>query len=230
MNREATGFVPANLRGNLMRGQRLLRHLVALSIAFGAGTANASELAELPSEVLADLVAEVEQSDADRATKLGVLKLLSGDVRADVRARVAEAAACLWPDSKDQSLELVRSLAHDGSTKVRAAAANGLTRILYLASPAERVELVCNFAVAETPAERLALARALSSRVPVLVADLAIEQLANDDDPEIRAAAIRAGLQRIDEHPQIYRRLATERAADSDRNVRRAAKRLLGRA
>ncbi|HVJ19053.1 MAG TPA: hypothetical protein VM686_26720 [Polyangiaceae bacterium] len=213
-----------------MRGQRLLRHLVALSIAFGAGSASAAELAELPSEVLSDLVSEVEQSDTDTDTKLSVLKLLSSDVRGDVRASVAEAAGHLWPDNKEDSLALVRALAQDGSTKVRAAAANGLTRMLYLASPAERVEVVCTFAVADAPAERLALARALSSHVPVLVADLALEQLANDDEPEIRAAAVRAALQRIDEAPATYRRLAAERIADPDRNVRRAAKRLLGRA
>ncbi len=213
-----------------MRGQRLLRHLVALSIALGAGTASAAELAELPSEVLSDLVSEVEQSDTDETTKLGVLKLLARDTRGDVRARVAEAAACLWPESREAALELLRKLAHDSSMKVRVAAANGLTRVLYLASPSERVEVVCDFAVAEAPAERLAMARALSSRVPVLVADLALQELATDTVPEIRAAALRAAQQRLEEGPATYRRLAEERITDSDRNVRRAARRLLGRA
>jgi hypothetical protein len=213
-----------------MRGQRLFGHLVALSIALGTGTAGASELAELPSEVLADIVSEVEQSETDRDTRLGVLRLLSRDARGDVRARVAEAAACLWPDGKEEALELVRSLAHDGSPKVRAGAANGLSRALYLASPAERIEVVCNFAIAEAPAERLAMARALSSSVPVLVADLALQQLASDAQPEIRAAALRAALNRLEEDPATYRRLAEELVTDSDRNVRRAARRLLARA
>jgi hypothetical protein len=211
-----------------MRRQRLLGHLVALSIAFGAGTASAAELDALPSEVISDLVAEVEQSDTDRGTKLGVLRLLARDSRADVRVRVAEAAACLWHESKEEALDLVRLLAHDGSPKVAAAAANGLTRMLYLASPAERIELVCNFAIADAPAERLAMARALSSRVPVLVADLALQQLSSDAEPEIRATALRSAQQRMKEDPATYRRMAEERITDSDRTVRRAARRLLG--
>lgn len=215
-----------------MRGRRLLfRHLVALSITLGAGSASAAtELEELPAEVLSDVVAEVEQSDADTATKLGVLRLLARDARDSVRARVAEAASCLWSGGKHEALELLRSLAGDRAAKVQAAVANGLTRILYVASPAERVELVCNWTVAERDAERLAIARALSSSVPVLVADLAIRELAADTGPEIRAAAIRAALQRFAEDPAGYRALAEERIADPDRGVRRAARRLLGRA
>jgi hypothetical protein len=213
-----------------MRGQRLFRHLVALSIALGTGAASAAELDELPGDVLSDLVSEVEQADTDQRSKLGVLTLLAGDTRGDVRARVAEAAACLWPESKEDALELVRSLAHDKQPKVRAAAANGLMRLLYLASPAERVELVCTWTVAESVAERLTMARALSSKVPVLVTDLALDQLSNDLDPEVRAAAMRAALLRFDEDPLTYRRLAEERLADPDRNARRAARRLLARA
>ena len=68
MSRNAAGLNPTIQRG-LMRGKRLLRHLVAVSIVLGAGTAGAREVAELPSEVLSDLVSEVEQSDADRDTK-----------------------------------------------------------------------------------------------------------------------------------------------------------------
>jgi hypothetical protein len=215
-----------------MRGKRLLfRHLVALSIALGAGNAGAAAaLEELPGEVLSDLVSDVEQSDSDKSTKLAVLNLLALDSRDEVRARVAEAASCLWPHGKLEALELLRTLARDRAAKVRAAAANGLTRVLYLASPAERVELVCNWTVEDASAERMAIARALSSQVPVLVADLALEQLSNDADPEIRAAALRAAQQRFGEDPRTYRRLAEERTTDPDRAVRRAARRLLGQA
>ena len=213
-----------------MRGKRLLRHLVAASIVLGTGAASANELAELPSEVLYDLVSEVEQSDEDRSTKLRVLKALAHDERDEVRARVAEAAAYLWTDTQDEALELLRTLAGDDAPKVRAAAANGLTRVLYLASPAERFDLVCNWTVAESGAERMAMARALSSKVPALVADLALEVLSSDPDAEIRSAALRAAAQRFDEDPATYRRIAEERSADSDRGVRRAARRLLGRA
>jgi hypothetical protein len=214
-----------------MRGKHLLfRHLVALSVALSAGSAQAkTELAELPSELLADLVSEVEQSDADRGSRLGVLRLLAHDERDEVRARVAEAASWLWSSDDPSALDLLRSLVHDPASKVRAAAANGLTRALYLASPVERVELVCNFATSASAAERLAVARALSSRVPVLVADLALEQLANDSEAEIRAAAVRAALERLEEAPDTYRRLAQDLREDSDRSVRRAARRLLGR-
>jgi hypothetical protein len=204
--------------------------VVALSIALGTSGAAAAELAELPSEVLADLVAEIEQSDEERGIKLGVLRLLAHDPRGEVRARVVEAAACLWPESREAALELVRALGSDREDKVRVAAANSLTRLLYLASPAERVELVCSWTIAEGAPERLSMARALSSRVPVLVADLALRQLATDGDPEIRAAAIRAALQRYEDDPRTYRHLGQEHLRDPDRAVRRAARRLLAHA
>jgi hypothetical protein len=71
------------------------------------------------------------------------------------------------------------------------------------------------------------MARALRTRTPVFVADLALDGLAEDPDPRVRADAARAMARRIHEAPDAYARKLTALSIDSDPRVGRTAERLL---
>jgi hypothetical protein len=161
--------------------QRVLKHLAALSVAASCGMIDpSSSLLEIPAELVTDIVAETEELGWSSEDRARMLHLLTSDPRALVRARVAEAAPNLWLGSPVAAEHLVRDLAKDRSPKVRRAAGQGLAAILERASSIERVELVCQWTVSTNAWERAAVARALDSLTPVLVTDLAIEQLASD--------------------------------------------------
>lgn len=210
--------------------QRVLKHLAALSVAASCGMIDpASSLLEIPADLVTDIVAETEELGWSSEDRARVLHLLTSDPRALVRARVAEAAPNLWLGSPAASERLVRELAKDRSPKVRRAAGQGLAAILERASPIERVELVCQWTVSTNALERAAVARALDSLTPVLVTDLAIEQLAADSSPEVRLCAARAAARHFEENPALYSHVARELASDLNRSVRRTARQLLDR-
>ena len=71
------------------------------------------------------------------------------------------------------------------------------------------------------------MARALQARTPVFVSDLALEELANDADADVRAATARAMARRIHEAPREYKQTLARLAEDRDPRVERTARRLL---
>lgn len=210
--------------------QSILRHLAAVSIAVSGGAADVrAELSEIPVEVVSEVVDDAESDDWHPEDRLSVLSLLAQDGRGTVRARVAEAMAALWPAAPPEAEVILRDLAHDRSANVRSGAARGLALALEHASPLERLHLVCEWTISECPAERAALAEALSSRTPVFVTDLVIEQLARDPEAGVRRAALKAAAGHFDERPELYHRVAASLVSDPDRHVRHAARRLASR-
>jgi hypothetical protein len=196
--------------------RRLLTRLAAaVTLAIGTGTAGGA-LAALPEEVLADWVEAELENEPETP-----LRAVSNADRAAARAQAI--VTSLWLRKKDDGESLLQTLSRHESAAVRIGAAAALGKIIELASPFERVELVCRWTISEDPFERTAVARALGLPTPVLVADLAIAELSHDPVPEVRAAVIRAIKNHFHEDPALFAQMVSELAVDSEPAVRRAA-------
>jgi hypothetical protein len=211
--------------------QKLLRHLALASISLSSGASTAAAaLAEIPDDVASDLIDEIDDTDETSwgvHDRVGALMLLTHDPRAVVRARVARSARTLWDNAPDEALELVRQLLRDPSENVVQAASATLSELIERASPARRIEIVCDFTVSEETAERVAIGRALSRGTPVFVTDIAIAELSRDKNAEVRALALIAAERHFREAPGTYHALAMTASTDADATVRAAAHRLL---
>jgi len=72
--------------------QRILRYLAAVAIAVSAGDVDpAPRLEQVPENVLADVVGELDGPDVEEQDRWRMLALLSGDIRPAVHKRVARA-------------------------------------------------------------------------------------------------------------------------------------------
>lgn len=136
----------------------------------------------------------------------------------------------LWPSATAEAADELRRLARDGSDSVRINAAVALARAIERASAPERIDLVCTWALSTHRDERLALARALTWSTPVFVADLVLEQLAEDDHIAVRAAALAAVAKHFHEDSSAYVRIVSKCVDDPDLNVQRLARALFSRA
>jgi hypothetical protein len=146
-----------------------------------------------------------------------------------VRERIAELTGSLWPAvSPPAAKQVLGTLSSDVSARVRAAAGRALQVVLEHAAPVDRIELVSTWATHEDPHRRAAIAHALGAPLPLFITDLAIEALANDDEPEVRVAALAAAAAHFHEAPATYAAIAQAHVIkDSDERVRHAARRLL---
>jgi hypothetical protein len=213
--------------------QGVLKRLASIGIAASCGLVDPkAALAELPANLV---IESVESADDDRTRwapeDLGaLLRLVSHDPRVQVRERVAELTGSLWlavaPGTAHQVLS---ALSSDASARVRAAAGRGLMLVLERAAPADRIELISAWATDDDPHRRAAVAHALSVPLPMFITDLAIEQLANDTEAEVRNAAMAAAEAHFHEAPTVYAAIAQAHTDDEDARVRHAARRLLMR-
>lgn len=205
--------------------RRVLGQLAAVMVAGAAGFAEpAASLRGIPEEIIIDLVDDPENEGVVRS---GLLTLLAADPRARVRERVAGAAAAVGQRSLDDAQALVQRLCSDDSARVRVAAAQSLAAVLAAAPPLARPEIVSLWALSQRTAERAAVARALRRPIAVFVSDLALAELSNDVDPEVRALAARAMARRIHEAPESYGRELQRLRGDPHPRVARTARRLL---
>ena len=213
-----------------MKRPHAVARLTALSLVLTAGTAGAASLRDLPTEVLCDLIDDAEAAETEHPLREQVLRLLTDDQRASVRAQVAQAMGSLWPNASLDASDELRRLARDTSDSVRVSAAVGLARAIERASAPERIDLVCTWAVSADKDERLALARALTWSTPVFVADLVLEQLAEDEHTAVRAAALAAVAKHFHENSSAYVRVVSKCIDDPDVNVQKLARALFKRA
>jgi HEAT repeat protein len=209
---------------------RSVARLTALSLVLTAGTVGAATLRDLPPEVLCDLIDDTEAAEVAQPERSRAAALLTEEDRASVRAQVAAAMGSLWPNPAADAADELRRLARDSSDHVRISAAVGLARAIERASAPERIDLVCTWALSEDRDERLALARALTWSTPVFVADLVLEQLAEDDSIAVRAAALAAVAKHFHEDSSAYVRIVSKCLEDPDTNVRKLARALFKRA
>lgn len=153
--------------------------------------------------------------------------MLANDPPTSVRERTVP-LGCDWGTLPAETIMLLlRQLVNDAAPRVGADAIRSLTAVVALAPPVERVELVYRWVLSSKADERAAIAAALCSPIPVLASDFAIEQLAQDAEPRVRALSGLAAACRFREAPGTYEKVLTRLVADPDRWVRRMADRLL---
>lgn len=216
----------------------VLKRFGVASLAIGA-TAGQPAAAAFADEALVEWIEAERNSAASEAqgTEYDATAWAGADADGDPGWRSADAldaasrsvaaaraaVSALWPRSQDRCEEWIRGLSRDPSAFVRLGAAGALGRVLELAAPVERVEIVCRWTVAEDERERTAIARALAGSVPVFVADLAIPELARDRSPSVRAAVVQAVHAHFAEDPRRYGAILAELSHDPDTTVRDAA-------
>lgn len=211
-------------------GPHAVMRLTALSLVLTAGTASAATLCDIPTEVLCEMIDEAAATERGNPQKARVFSLLRADARPAVRAEVAQAMGSLWPEPGPAAAAELRLLSRDESDSVRISAAVGLARAIERSSAPERIDLVCSWALSTEPDERLALARALTWATPVFVADLVLQQLAQDETATVRAAALAAAARHFHENSAVYTDIVSQCENDSDPNVKRIARAMLKRA
>jgi hypothetical protein len=180
--------------------------------------------------MLCDLIDDTDGAEASQLLRGCTLSDLAADDRVAVRAQAAAAMGNLWPNASSEASDQLRTLARDVSDNVRVSAAVGLARAIERASAPERIDLVCTWALSSSQDERLALARALTWSTPVFVADLVLEQLAEDESSAVRAAALAAVAKHFHEDSSAYVNIVSKCLDDPDPSVQRLARALFSRA
>jgi len=212
-------------------GNPFRRHspwIAALAVTATAGVGRVTRTEDLPTDVvdvLAEEVADRRPGDERRRT----LQVLAHDDRVAVRSHVADLLADSVAPTRDAVSASLGPLAHDTSPDVRAAAAHGLVALLYRAHPIDRSEIACDWTLSESAEMRAAVAGSLASGLPLYFSDLLLEHLARDPDAQVRREAAIALGHRWPELPRRYGSLLIDLAGDSDRGVRRAARRMIQR-
>jgi HEAT repeat protein len=176
------------------------------------------------------LVDEVERSNHELPNRQSVLRRLAFSTSPVIRARVAEAAGALGSEDLGAGLALIKLLSHDSAGSVRAAAARGLAHMIEQLPDALRTAVESEWATARAPGERVVLARALGLSTPSWLTDLAIGELASDQNVAVRRAALQAVGQQLEKNPGAYVGLVVAHLGDADRQVRKNARRALRRA
>jgi HEAT repeat protein len=110
----------------------------------------------------------------------------------------------------------------------RLALAALLPDVLAWMTPLERVELIASWASSTSPQLRLAIARALRHAPPVPGSIVAIEHLAGDPDPAVRAAIAEAAWLRRRESPDDLIAVLHRLAEDDNLFVQEVARLALG--
>jgi hypothetical protein len=197
-------------RLSMVLGTRLLNRLAAASLALGCGS--------LPSDALADWV-EAERRNEPEKTPLEAVST-AGHLAAGARAAVT----AFWSKSHEAGETFVTQLASGDSAALRIAAAAALGQVLELASPMERIEIVCRWTVAEDACQRLSVARALALPIQAFVTDLAIGVLSRDANAEVRVAAAHAARTHARVDPRGFAQILAELASDPVPSVRAAAR------
>jgi hypothetical protein len=207
--------------------------LLASALALGSAFSSDAdpEIGDIPDDTSTEeLFDAVEHADVLGPARERALERLARDHRVAIRSKVAEAAGRLWQDAPSYGLNLLRELANDPLPDVRAAATRGLAYFLDRAPVALRASTESEWAEASSVRERLAVARALGMARHDWLTDLAIQQLALDPNGQVRLAALVGADAHLATDLSSYAQLALSHVSDRDRNVRKAARRLVERA
>jgi hypothetical protein len=172
--------------------QAVLKRLAVMALALATGSApNAGELADVPESAVEPLL-ELSELDGMSSVDRGRLfRLLaahpSAHVRETIAMRLLERPQPLTPDVEATLGALVR----DPHPAVRWTAISWLGSFVRGMDGMDQLALVSEWALAESPSQRLAVACALPRCISP-VAEEALEILAVDEDAAVRAAALHA--------------------------------------
>ena len=128
----------------------------------------------------------------------------------------------------ETSHEQLRRLAEHPDRERRVALAALLPEVVAWMSPLDRIELVSSWATSDSPRLRLAIARSLRHLMPVPGSVTAIEHLATDPDPAVRAAIAEASWLRRREDPERLIEVLHRLAEDDNLFVQEVARLALG--
>jgi hypothetical protein len=210
--------------------QSLMKYLASLSLAAGCGLADPGpSLAQIPARLITELTEDSADADWRDGDRVAVLRLLINDRRAQVRCAVAQALSALRQPLAPDSLDLLQTLALDRAWPVREAAAQALGQGLCRTPVSERVRTACEWSLAETAHQRVAIARALTRAIRVPGVDVILAHLAHDPDPGVRTAALGALAVQLEPEDPVFTEVIHGALEDSERAVRRAAKKLMVR-
>ena len=160
-----------------------------------------------------------------------LVALLSGGADAAATDESARDGSTEEDASSLTSHEQLRRMAEHPDRDRRLSLAALLPEILAWMTPLERIELVASWATSSSPHLRLAIARGLRHMGPVPPvpgALSAIEHLAGDPDPSVRAAIVEAAWLRRREAPDRLIAVLDRLAVDENLFVREVAQLALG--
>ncbi len=149
----------------------------------------------------------------------------------DVRAGAPETTGALEEDTGEISHAQLRRLAEHPDRERRLSLAATLPAVMAWMTPIERMALVSSWATSRSPHLRLAIARALrhmAREAPTPGALSAIEHLAGDPDPAVRAAVAEAAWLRRREDPTRLIAVLHRLAEDDNLFVQEVARLALG--
>jgi len=157
--------------------------------------------------------------------------LAGGDAAADENDSAAPGSAEVAKTAAPANLGDLRGLIEEPDRERRIRIAALLPELLMQMSPLERVDLVAGWATSSSPHLRLAIARTLRhlpARPSIPGSITAIEHLADDPDPSVRAAVAEAAWLRRRESPARLIAVLHRLADDDNLFVREAARLALG--
>jgi HEAT repeat protein len=200
-----------------------LKHVARMAFASSVGLA-AGVLADVPPELLIDILASRDSSDkqSDESNKL--MATLARDGGPAVRAAVAEAVSAN-PEWNEDTLTLLRTLTSDREPGVRAAATAAFVATVEQIPPLPRLELTASWATSEHTSHRITAARSLAGRSPLPAADLVLSHLVADPVPAVRRAAVDAASARFAMVPGVLCEIVEPAIQDSSPSVRSRARR-----
>jgi len=197
----------------ILRG--FVRHLTALTVGLAGCPAGASSLADLPDNVVEQILDQETETEWTSTDRRIALTLAARDPRTLIRLRAAQNAAS-GGYTLTEVEPLLMELACDLDSKVRASAADGLADLLAGSSPLERTAVIGDWVTSSSPFVRLAIARALARPIDALHLTLAFEQLALDPVLEVRRAAAIAAHERGADEPELLSAFLARQLMDLD--------------
>ncbi|MFC1641827.1 hypothetical protein ACFL5O_03935 [Myxococcota bacterium] len=205
-------------------GKNLLRYLIGPTLASGVGLA-AGVLGQVPEPVVVGVLTQAWGSDWEDEGRTRLLSVLAADPREPVRWAVADAIGG-GGEWDSELLDILQKLAADSAACVRNAAAAALPILLESATILRRLEVIAAWAVSAETGLRVAASRALASTLTIPAADLVLELLASDRNPEVRRGALMAVRERFSLFSDVACRISEPCLYDPQPSVRRLARRL----
>lgn len=210
--------------------QTLVSYLAGVAISISAGNVEAEqiELQQLPAGVVEDAIAEVAKNDWKAHEKKAVLSIAAKDKRPTVRRSACQQLMQLRNQFEwNEVAPLLEQLAADKESLVRTEVGRALSYKLKDASYFDRFWIVSDWAHADSPWKRLAIAHALAQNVDSAGINDIATHLAADPNANVRLAAVNIAASRLHKDPTHHQNLLQLLSDDPNRRVRRTARRVL---
>jgi hypothetical protein len=184
-------FKKRSVRMSIQTRKRLLAYLAGatFSVAPGAEGALIEDISTVPESLLGDVLDEAEGGTWESEDRLALLKVLAADGRPSVRARVLKVIDEARPAIPLEAIEpVLLRIAEKAPPEVLQAMAALVGTSLNEADGFTRTRVVSEWALSESPGVRNVIAQVLGSHFLCVGSLSAANRLAEDPDPDVRAA------------------------------------------